>query len=415
MTIPDLSGVAWVRLTFVDVFGTGNSVQLPAERFAEACERGLPFDGSALEGRARHFESDMLLMPDPETVTSITGDTARVVCTAATIEGAPWAGDPRTALATTLSRYDDLREVYTASAELEFYILDREGQPVDAGGYYDEEEGPGDSVTRTAAARLRSAGVRVNGCHHEAGPGQYEINLAPAPPMALADGIVMAKQLIKEAAQEQGVRATFMPRPLNDLPGSGLHIHQRAGDAFFDEKGRLTDDGRRFVAGQLTHARALSALAAPTVNSYKRLHSGPEAPSAAFWAYTSRAALIRVSSFRGDDASIEYRAADPSSNPYLLFAALLSAGAHGLEADLELGPPGDEDVGGYDPAGESQRYQSLPRDLDSALDALLEDDVLVDSFDPQLLNRLVDGRRSEAEAYRAHVTTWERGAYLEQA
>lgn len=414
MTI-DLSGVAWVRLTFVDVFGTGNAVQLPASRFEEVARRGLPFDGSSLEGRARHFESDMLLVPDTTTFTHITGDVARVVCTAATIEGDAWPGDPRTALQHLLDRYDDLGDAYEAGAELEFYVLDDDGLPVDAGGYYDEEEGPGALVTRLAAARLRDCGVAVDGCHHEAGPGQFEIDIAPRAPLALADALVLAKQLVREAALEHGVRATFMARPLNDRPGSGLHIHQRAGALLFGDKGRLTDDGRRFVAGQLMHARALSALAAPTVNSYKRLHAGPEAPSAAIWAYNSRAALVRVSSYRGDDASIEYRGADPSANPYLLLTALLAAGAHGVEADLELGAPADEDVGGYDPAAESLRFQSLPRDLDSALDALSADDVLVDTFDAQLLARLVDGRRAEAEAYRAHVTGWERDAYLDLA
>jgi glutamine synthetase len=402
-------------LTFVDVFGTGNAVQLPASRFEEVCAIGLPFDGSSLEGRARHFESDMLLMPDPSTLTTLGGDVARVVCTAATIDGASWAGDPRAALQALLARYDDLGDTYRASVELEFYVLEADGQPVDSGGYYDEDEGVGTLVARAAAAALRSAGIEVDGCHHEAGPGQYELDLAPMAPLALADAIVLAKQLVKEAAHDAGVRATFMPRPLNDRPGSGLHVHQRAGRAFFDEAGRLSEDGRCFVAGQLSHASALSALAAPTVNSYKRLHAGPEAPSAAVWAYNSRAALLRVSSYRGDDASIEYRAADPSANPYLLLAALIACGADGIEAGLELGPPADEDIGGYDPSVDSVRFAPLPRDLDAALDSLLEDDVLVDTFDPQLLARLVDGRRAEADAYRSHVTSWERDAYLDLA
>lgn len=415
MNLPDLSGVAWVRLTFVDVFGTGNAVQLPADRFAEVCERGLPFDGSSLEGRARHFESDMLLVPDPSTVIRLGDSLARVVCSAGTIEGAPWPGDPRTALETVLARYGDLADACEFGAELEFYLLDAEGQPVDAGGYYDEEESAGAVVSRSAAAAMRSAGISVAGCHHEAGPGQFEIDLEPLGAMALADALVFAKQLVKEAATAAGVRATFMPRPLNDRPGSGLHIHQRARGLLFDEKGALTTEGRQYVAGQVAHARALSALAAPTVNSYKRLHAGPEAPGAAVWAYANRAALIRVSSFRGDDASIEYRASDPSANPYLLLAALMAAGAHGIEAELELGPPAEEDVGGYDPASVSVRFEPLPRDLDSALDALLADDVLVDTFDAQILGRLVDGRRAEAEAYRAHVTGWERTAYLDLA
>lgn len=412
---PAIDGVQWVRLTFVDVFGTPNAVQLPADRFAEVSARGFPFDGSALEGRARHFESDMLLVPDPSTLTRLGPNVARVVCTAATIDGAQWPGDPRTALVGVLDRYPDLAETFEASAELEFYVLGPDDEPVDGGGYFDEEEGRGTAVTQAAIERLKAAGVAVTGFHHEAGPGQYEIDLEPQPALRLADALILAKQVVKEAARAAGLRATFMARPLNNQPGSGLHLHQRAGDLLFDSTGRLTDEGRSFVAGQLTHAGGLSALASPNVNSYKRLHAGPEAPGAAVWAHASRAALIRVSSFRGEDASIEFRAADPSANPYLLLAALLAAGAHGVESDLKLGPPAEEDVGGYDPAAVSVRYEPLPRDLDSALDALLADDVLVDAFDPQLLNRLVDGRRAEAEAYRAYVTRWECEAYLDLA
>jgi glutamine synthetase len=315
----------------------------------------------------------------------------------------------------TLARVDALAELYRASAELEFYLLDERCHPIDASGYYDERQGAGTDVMLSVAGELRRAGVAVSGCHHEAGPGQYEIDLAPASAIDLADALVFTKQLIKEAARAEDVRATFMARPLNGEPGSGLHVHQRAGDLLFDGKGALTGDGRSYVAGQLTHARALSALAAPTVNSYKRLHAGPEAPSAAVWAYTNRAALLRVSSFRGEDASIEYRAADPSANPYLLLTALLATGAHGIDMELQLGPPVDEDAGGYDPTADAIRFDPLPRDIDSALDALMADDVLVDTFDPQLLARLVDGRRTEAEAYRSHVTSWEQDVYLDLA
>jgi glutamine synthetase len=234
--------------------------------------------------------------------------------------------------------------------------------------------------------------------------------------MALADALVLAKQVVREAANEAGLRATFMARPIDGQAGSGLHIHQRAGDAFVDDTGRMTPEARQFIAGQLTHARGLSALAAPNVNSYKRLHAGPEAPGAVVWAHSNRAALLRVSSLRSEDWSIEYRGADPAANPYLLLGALLVAGAHGIEAELPLGPPSDEDAGGYDPAAAtSLRYEPLPRDLDGALDALLADDVLVDAFDGQLLNRLVEGRRFEAEAFRAHVTSWERDAYIDSA
>jgi len=411
----DLNGVSWVALTFVDVFGLLNSVQLPAERFDAAVSDGEPFDGSALEGRTRYLEADMLLRPDADTVVRLADGVARAVCDVLTLDGKPWPGDPRTALESVAASVADLAERWSAGVELEFYLLTADGLPVDRGGYFDNVvEGPGAATVREAADRLRSCGLQIDACHHEAGPGQYELDLAALPPVALADGLVFAKQVVKEAAAEAGLRATFMPRPFDGEPGSGLHLHQHVEGLVVD--GSLDEDGRAFIAGQLAHARGLSALAAPTVNSYKRLHSGPEAPGAVVWAHKNRAALVRLSSFRGREASIEYRGADPSANPYLLVAGLLASAAHGLEAGIELPPPLEEDVGTFDPAGaDAIRYEPLPRDLDDALDALLADDVLADAFDRQLLSRLVDGRRAEAEEYRAHVTRWEVDRYRDEA
>jgi glutamine synthetase len=231
--------------------------------------------------------------------------------------------------------------------------------------------------------------------------------------LQLADALVLSKQVLREEATAAGLQCTFMPRPFTDLPGSGLHLHQRVVGRLFDANGRLDDDGRAFVAGLLSHGRGLSALAAPTVNSYKRLHAGPEAPGAVMWAHSNRAALVRVGSARSaEDAAVEFRAADPSANAYLLIAGMLAAAAHGLEAELPLPPPFEEDPIGFDPAAPSVVLDPLPTHLDEALDALLGDDVLVDAFDSRLLARLVDGRRAEAAAYRAQVTDWERGRYL---
>jgi glutamine synthetase len=269
------------------------------------------------------------------------------------------------------------------------------------------------AAARAAAERLAAYGIAVEACHHEAGPGQYELDLGSLAPLPLADALVLAKQVVREVAGAAGLRATFMPRPFEAEAGSGLHLHQRVGRRLVADDGRLEPDGRFFVAGQLAHARGLSALAAPTVNSYKRLHSGAEAPSAAVWAHANRGALLRVSSMGGRGSSVEFRGADPSTNPYLLLAGLLVAGAHGMEAELELPAPREEDAGGFDPS-DAVRFERLPRDLDDALDALLADDVLVDAFDAQLLTRLVDGRRAEAEAYRAHVTPWEVERYLDE-
>lgn len=417
MTDADLEGARWVRLTFVDVFGANHSVQLPAHRFERAVAEGEPFDGSALQGRARALESDMRLRPDPATLRR-DGEVARVACTVLTPDGAPWPGDPRTALVGMLSAEGgvrDLAERWTCGAELELYLFD-DGRPVDREGYFDDRPGPGITVVRAAAERLIDGGIDVSSCHHEAGPGQYELDLAPLGPLALADALVSAKQAVREEASAAGLLATFMPRPLNGEAGSGLHLDQYV-DGLLEAGGRLSGEGRAFVAGLLTHARALAALACPTVNSYKRLHAGPEAPGAVVWAHVNRAALVRISAGQtGGGGGIEYRAADSSANPYLLVAGVLVAAAAGLADDLDPGSPLEEAARGYDPAeSHAVRYQPLPRSLDDALDALLGDDAFVDAFDHRLLADLVDGRRSEAEAYRGHVTGWECDRYLEEA
>ncbi len=412
MTTPTSSSgpARWVRLTFVDVFGTSNSVQMPAHRFDAAVADGAMFDGSSLQGRARALEADMLLRPDPSTLFR-RGDVARVSCTVCTPDGTPWPADPRTALVGLLASdgpIADLGAAWTSAAELELYLLDG-GAPIDHAGYFDDHEGRGMEVTRRAADELLSAGLDIHSCHHEAGPGQYEIDLAPMAPLALADALVLAKQVVREVAAEAGLLATFMPRPLGGEAGSGLHLLQSV-DGLVDRTAHLTDDGRAFVAGILTHARALAALASPTVNSYKRLHAGPEAPGAAVWAHLNRAALVRI----GDGGAIEYRGADPSANPYLLVAGLLAAEADGLSNGLDPGPPLEEEVDTFDPAGtERIRYRPLPRSLDEALDAVLEDDTFADAFDHRLLANLIDGRRWEAEAYRAHVSPWELDRYLD--
>jgi glutamine synthetase len=405
---PKLGDAEWIRFDFLDLFGGARALHVPADHYADVVRLGVPFDGSALEGETRSLEADMLLVPDPSTLTRVSDTLARVVCSAHTLDGTPWWCDPRVALQTVVDRLPDTARVAQLSAELEFYLLRPDRTPVDDGGYYDEEEGIGIGVTRAAAARLAQAGVGIESCHHETGPGQFEIDLAALAPLALADAIVHAQQVVRDEATSAGLIATFMARPLERRPGSGLHVHQHIGAALFDSSGRLTDDGRAFVAGQLLHARALSALAAPTVNSYKRLHSGPEAPSAVIWAYQNRAALVRVSALLERSPSIEYRGADPSANPYLLVAALLVAGTDGIEQGLDLPLPAEENnIGGYEPGTDKMRFDPLPRDLDDALDALVGDDVLVDAFDSRLLARLIDGRRAEASDYRSRVTEWE--------
>jgi glutamine synthetase len=400
---------------FVDVFGGSHAVLLPASRLPEAVASGVLFDGSALEGRNRFLEVDMLLRPDPATFVDV-GGMVRAACTVTSRDGQPWPADPRTALADVISHTTELAERFEVGAELEFYLLDRSGTPVDNGGYFGDLSGVGTAVATAAADLLDAYGVKVVNAHLEAGPGQYEIDLGAISPMAMADALVLAKSVVRQAAEERGVMATFMARPLAGRPGSGLHLHQHVRDQLFDDRGRLDDLGRAFVGGQLFHARALTALAAPNVNSYQRLHDGPEAPGAVVWGHQSRNAVVRVASSGEQRPSVEFRLADPAANPYLLLGGLLVAAADGMASGLDPGPAFDEDIGGYDPTTVTKiPAQLLPRGLDQALDALLDDDTLVDAFDSQLLSRMVDGRRAEAQAYRAQVTTWELDRYLNDA
>jgi glutamine synthetase len=416
MNSVDLSSISWVQLSYVDVFGTSHSMQLPAVRFQEALDHGELFDGSSLEGRTRLIETDMRLRPDPASLVQIEPGLGRAVCAVLSKDGNPWPADPRTALTLVVGDCGDLGRAYTVSAELEFYLLDNSLAPVDRGGYFDETQGIGMSVVREAADQLASYGVSIDSSHHEAGPGQYEIDLAFLPPVLMADALVLSKQVIRDVASDAGIHVTFMPRPLAEEAGSGLHVHQRLGAGLLDDDGLLSEEGSSFLAGQLAHGRGLAALAAPTVNSYKRLHSGPEAPSAIVWAHINRGALVRLSPNVQGGATLEFRASDPSANPYLLFAGLLATGADGMAAGLELPPAFEEEIGSFDPAAiDSTRSELLPRDLDDALEALMADDALVDAFDQRLLSRLVDGRRAEAAAYRAQVTPWEIERYLDGA
>jgi glutamine synthetase len=404
------STLRWIEVSFVDVLGTMNSVQLPAGRWPQALTDGVLFDGSALEGRARVFESDMLLRPVESTLITFPDGLGRALGEVLTVDAEPWPGDPRAVLASVVEQCGELGGRWQAASELEFYLLDLEREPVDRGFYFDAIDGSGARVVRAAAELIDARGIEVQSCHHEAGPGQYELDLAPLGAVALADALTIAKQVVRESARANGLRATFMARPLEAQAGSGLHLHQTSGEALTDERDGLQPTGRAYLAGQLAHAPGLCALTSPNVNSYKRLHGTGEAPGAVMWSHRHRSALLRVSA-----SGIEHRGADASANPYLLIAGLLLAGVDGVESKLQLGPPHDESVGGFDPTLEVVQYRPLPRTLDDALDALLADDVLVDGLGDELLRHLVDGRRSEAAAYRQHVTGWELERYLDDA
>jgi glutamine synthetase len=402
--------IQWYVCSFVDVFGQTGSLVVPDTAFDDAVTNGLPFDGSALEGRARVLESDMRLRPDPDTVIDLGDGHAQAWCAVVDSGGAPWPVDPRTALSLIVDRESELAAGMRLGAELEFYLLGAEGEPVDSANYYSDLDGRGADVVLQAATTLAERGVPIAAVHSEVGPGQYELDLGLLAPIEFADAVVRTKDVLRRTARRAGLTVSFMARPLPDEPGSGLHVMQSS-SLLLGADGKLTEVGRSFVAGQLAHASGLCALAAGTVNSYRRLHAGPEAPSAVIWAHVNRAALIRLGAGGGDAAGIEYRGADPAANAHLLVAALIATGAAGIEDDLDLAPPSEESTAGFDPASDSQRFAPLPRTLDDALDSFALDDVLADAFDARLVQVLLDGRRAETEAFRAHVTTWERDWY----
>jgi glutamine synthetase len=423
-----------VQLQFVDLFGTIKSVSVPAARFAEVCEKGAWFDGSAMEGFARVIENDMYLAPDPATLTAIpwerdgAGGVMRVFCHVRTPEGEVFSGDTRAVLAEQLRRAADVGFDYHVGCEIEFFLFDGTGaprpHPSDPASYFDETTGTGARVREQLVATLDTLGIRVESSHHEVAPGQHEIDLASQGALSAADAVVLLRAAARTVAEAHGLRASFMPKPLTGQSGSGLHTHQElislssGANLFFgrDDRYRLSALACHFIAGQLEHAPALAAVTAPLVNSYKRLVSGYEAPTHITWAHSNRSALIRVPWVsRSDLAStrVELRCPDASCNPYLAFSAMLAAGLDGIERELPLHPPLEEQAYDFDPEAVESRYvRALPESLGESIAALVSDDVIVDALGGELVERLAEAKRLEWQQFAAHVTDWELDRYL---
>ncbi len=424
-----------VHLQFVDLFGTVNSVNIPASRFAEVCEHGAWFDGSAIEGFARVLESDMYLVPDPSTMTEAPWElraapeaVMRVLCHIRTPEGDLFPGDTRALLAEQLHRAADLGFAYHVSSEVEFYLFgpDIGGRPSlsDHAGYFDETLDAGAHAREELVSMLGRLGVLVESSHHEVAPGQHEVDIAFQDALAGADAIILLRLTARAVAESHVLRASFMPKPLRGLSGSGLHTHQgllRLDDGanlFFDQQDRyrLSPLARHFIAGQLEHAPALAAVTAPSVNSYKRLVPGYEAPTDVTWAHSNRSALVRVPRASAADAGsarVELRCPDLSCNPYLAFAAMLAAGLDGIERELPLGPPLEEQGYDLDPEATESRYvRALPSSLSEAVTALASDEVIADALGGELVERIAEAKRLEWQEFATHVTDWEMTRYL---
>ncbi|WP_298228367.1 glutamine synthetase family protein [Gryllotalpicola sp.] len=428
-------GVKFVRLWFTDVVGTLKSVAISPAEVEGAFAEGLGFDGSAIEGLTRAFESDLLLYPDPTTFQILPwrGDidpTARMFCDITTPDGEPAVADPRNVLKRSLASAAEAGFTFYTHPEVEFYLLkssqfgEAGPEPVDNAGYFDNVPGgTAHDFRRRAVGMLESVGISVEFSHHEVGPGQNEIDLRYADALTTADNIQTARTVIKEVAIEQGVYATFMPKPLTGFPGSGLHTHLSLfeGDAnAFYEAGaeyQLSKVGRQFIAGLLRHAPEITAVTNQFVNSYKRLWSGDEAPSYVSWGHNNRSALVRVPLYKPgkeQSARIEYRALDSATNPYLAYSLLLAAGLKGIQEDYELPAEATEDVWGLS-EGERRAlgYHALPASLEHAISLMEDSELVAATLGEQVFNHVLRNKREEWHAYRQEVTPFELRANLD--
>lgn len=428
-------GVKFVRLWFTDVVGTLKSVALAPAEVEGAFSEGVGIDGSAIEGLTRAFEADVLAHPDPTTFQILpwrgeVDPTARMFCDITTPDGQPAVADPRNVLKRALAKAADRGFTFYTHPEIEFYLLKssqlKKGRPVpvDSAGYFDNVPGgTAHDFRRRSVRMLEDLGISVEFSHHEAGPGQNEIDLRYADALTTADNIMTFRTVVKEVAIEQGSYATFMPKPFSEHPGSGMHTHVSLfeGDtnAFFDAGGQyqLSQIGRQFVAGLLRHAPEITAVTNQFVNSYKRLWGGDEAPSYVTWGHNNRSALVRVPLYKpgkGQSARVEYRGIDSAANPYLSFSLMLAAGLKGIEEGYELPPEADSDV--FDMSSAERRalgYQALPSSLDRALLIMEESELVAETLGEQVFNYVLLNKRREWAGYRSQVTPFELEANLE--
>jgi glutamine synthetase len=433
----------FVSLQFTDIVGHVKSVQVPMHQLEEAVEHGKWFDGSSIEGFARIAESDMFLVPDLDTFAEIPWEagigsddargstgSARVICDVFTPSGDPFPGDPRGVLRRQMERAKKLGFTFNTGPELEFFLLKRENGtieplPHDAAGYFDLSEDLGTEVRKEMMNALEAFGIKVETAHHEVATGQHEIDFQYADALRTADNAVTFKTTLKAVAATKGLYATFMPKPFFGINGSGMHTHQslwdtkRGRNAFSDPKDDygLSETARQYIAGTLEHARGMIAVLAPLVNSYKRLVPGYEAPVYVGWARINRSALIRIpQSSKGqyNSVRIELRCPDPSSNPYLAFAAMLAAGLDGIERKLTPPAPIEENLYHFDAAKlESRKIRQLPGTLREALDELSRDEVIREALGDHILERFIEAKTEEWDEYRMQVSAWEVDRYLE--
>jgi glutamine synthetase len=426
--------VHFLRLQFTDIDGIIKNVEVPQSQFTKALDGQIMFDGSSIEGFTRIEESDMLLVPDLDTFQVFPwhtdhGNVGRLICDIANPDGTSFDGCPRSALKRTVRAARDMGYIMMAGPEAEFFLFQRnhEGQPLpqthDTGGYFDlSPRDLGEEARRDITLVLEAMGFEVEAAHHEVAPGQHEIDFKYEDAVTTADAIVTFRFVVKKVALMHGLHATFMPKPMAGINGSGMHTHQSlftlAGEnAFYDPKGpwELSAVARAYVGGLLHHARAFVAITNPLVNSYKRLVPGYEAPVNVAWSEKNRSPMIRVPARRGIGTRCEVRVPDPSCNPYLALTAMLACGLDGIRRNLDCGEPVNRNI--FEMSQREKRrlkIHQLPANLRDALDHFERDTILREALGDHIFDHFLFNKRTEWAEYIREIHNWELERYLDR-
>ncbi|MBI4689133.1 MAG: glutamine synthetase [Nitrospirae bacterium] len=433
--------VSFINLQFTDMLGSLKEVTAPVQSLPDIMKYGAWFDGSSVEGFARIHESDLYLKPDPDTYAVIpwlsssdgqrfaeAKNTARLICDIYKPDGNPFDGDPRFIFKRTLKKAHEMGFEFDVGPELEFFLF-RDGSskqiPMDNSGYFDLATDEAHTITREITIALEKFGIDVEASHHEVAPGQYEVDFKYGDALTTADRLLTLRVTVKAIAQRHRLRASFMPKPIMGMAGSGMHVHQSLfniktkKNAFYDSKDRygLSKIAYNFIAGQLQNIKGMIAVLCPTVNSYKRLVTGFEAPVYISWARINRSALIRVPHWFEDkpnSARIELRCPDPACNPYLAFAVMLAAGLNGIEKNMKLSDPVEEDLYRFDEEKlASKNIDTLPSSLYEAIGELRNNKLIQDALGKHLYNRYIRIKTREWNEFKMQVTEWEVEKYLD--
>ena len=424
--------IEFIRLQFTDIFGQLKNVAITASQIEKAVNNEIMFDGSSIEGFTRINESDQYLYPDLDTFVVFPwrpqqGKVARLICDVYNPNGTPFDGDPRGVLKRVLKKAEAMGyDSFCVGPEAEFFLFqtDEEGKPTvktnDEAGYFDL--GPldhGEGTRREICLALEEMGFEIEASHHEVAVGQHEIDFKYTDALRTADNIMTFKLAVKTLAQKNGLHATFMPKPIFGINGSGMHtnmsLFKNGKNVFYDPNGEkgLSRECYSFIAGLLHHVKGMAAVTNPLVNSYKRLVPGYEAPCYLAWSASNRSALIRIPASRGQGTRVELRSPDPSCNPYLAFAVCLAAGLDGIEKGMT--PPAEitENIFKMDAGARSAHgIEAMPGTLEEAIAALREDPLILSALGEHVAESYIEGKEKEWDEYRTRVSSWEREKYI---